>query len=528
MKTSSLRVRPGLVPLGSLVGWTLLVLFGSMAPLESQETLEGRIARVMDRPEFRHAHFGIEFYSLDRNEPVFQLNADKLFTPASTTKLVTMGASLELLGADYRFSTRVYRTGPVLEGVIDGDVVLVASGDPNLSGRIREDDSLVFVDHDHAYGGPGVEGDALLAIRSLARQIAGAGIERILGNVVVDASLFPEGDRELGSGVVISPMVVNDNIVDVMIGPGAARGASAVIRRSPVTTYVRFVNRIVTAPADAERSIRIVSDEVGNRGLRTVTLEGTVPQGSELGPFPYRVPVPTRYAEVLLTEALRVEGVAVGLGVSRTVHDTSLTAFRRPDRLLAEHVSPPFAEEVKVTLKVSQNLHASMVPSYLAALVSPGAEDRTGFDEIREFLEGAGLDLSGARQGDGAGGDAHFTPSFMVSFLEHMAEQESFPVFHVALPVLGRDGTLVDIQTDSPAAGHVHAKTGTYVLEDPLNRGAFLTAKGLAGYLTTSSGERLAFAIYVNNVPLEGFDAIGPVVGQAVGEIAAAAYDARW
>ena len=109
-----------------------------------------------------------------------------------------------------------------------------------------------------------------------------------------------------------------------------------------------------------------------------------------------------------------------------------------------------------------------------------------------------------------------------------MAGQDSFDDFHVALPVLGRDGTLWDIQPESPAAGHVFAKTGTYVLRDPLNRQVFLTAKGLAGYLTTVDGENLAFAIYVNNVPLSSFAEITPIVGQALGEIAAAAYDAGW
>jgi len=103
-------------------------------------TLDERLQAIMNRPEFRHAIFGIEFYSLDANKAINTLNANKLFTPGSTTKLLTEETALELLGADYRFHTRVYRTGLISgEGKLDGDLVLVASGDPNPSGRIKPD-----------------------------------------------------------------------------------------------------------------------------------------------------------------------------------------------------------------------------------------------------------------------------------------------------------------------------------------------------------------------------------------------------
>ena len=195
--------------------------------------------------------------------------------------------------------------------------------------------------------------------------------------------------------------------------------------------------------------------------------------------------------------------------------------------MVAEHRSALLGEEVRVTLKVSQNLHASMMPYLLAALRGRDSAT-TGFDLEREFLTTLGLDVSGARQGDGAGGDAHFTPAFMVSFLGAMAKRPDASTFLAAMPVLGRDGTLWDIQQQSPAAGHVFAKTGTFAVSDPLNRRMLVTGKGLAGYMTTAQGERLAFAIYVNNVPVSTApDEIKRVVGQALGEIAATVYEGR-
>jgi len=135
-------------------------------------TLAGRIAAITARPEFRHAIFGIEFYSLDTNEPIYTLNSNTLFVPGSTTKLITMGSALEILGADYRFRTRVYRTGDIdAAGTLHGDIVLVASGDTNLSGRIRADGTLAFENVDHTYGGPdshGLDGDPLAVVREIA------------------------------------------------------------------------------------------------------------------------------------------------------------------------------------------------------------------------------------------------------------------------------------------------------------------------------------------------------------------------
>jgi D-alanyl-D-alanine carboxypeptidase/D-alanyl-D-alanine-endopeptidase (penicillin-binding protein 4) len=165
------------------------------------------------------------------------------------------------------------------------------------------------------------------------------------------------------------------------------------------------------------------------------------------------------------------------------------------------------------------------MPMIVKAILAPCDSSKTGFDLERGLLERAGLDLSGAQQSVGAGGDARFSPDFMVHYLAWMSRQPSFGVFHRALPILGRDGTLWNIQSDAPAAGHVFAKTGTLANYDALNRKMLVTAKGLGGYLTTPSGRRYALSVYVNNVsvPLDQ-DAITRIAGQALGEVVSVAY----
>jgi PBP4 family serine-type D-alanyl-D-alanine carboxypeptidase len=516
----------------SLLVIGLFVLPVTAQPTATQQSLAERIQKIMDRPEFRHAIFGIEFFSLDSGKPLYTLNADKLFVPASTTKLLTEGTALELLGGDFRFHTRVYRTGPISsDGTLDGDLVLVASGDPNLSARVRPDGTLAFENEDHSYDGDpatrAVPGDPLLIIRKLAQQIADAHIKRISGHVIIDISLFPEGQRELGTGVVMSPIVINDNIVDVTVSPGASEGAPVVFQQSPVTSYVTFVNKATTGKPDSKREIEWSSIVRNPDGSQTVTITGNFPANKPAILYKYSVPVPSRFAEVVLVEALREKGIQMELSGPNEKRDfKALAAFYTPDRAIAEHVSAPMKEEVKVTLKVSQNLHASMTPMILAAMLGPKDGSKNGFDLEREFLQRAGLDLTGAAQGDGAGGNAHFTPEFMVSYLAFMAKQKDYADFFNALPILGRDGTLFDIQPDSSAAGKVHAKTGTFGAYDPLNRRLLVTAKGLAGYMTTAGGQHVAFAIYINNVSvLPDSDDVKRIAGQTVGEIAAVAYE---
>src|SRR5208283_1235944 len=252
---------------------------------QAAPALAERIRGVTERPEFSHSHFGIEIYSLDDGSVIFAQDARKLFVPASTTKLLTEGTALQLLGPDYRFHTRVYRTGALApDGTLSGDLVLVASGDPNLSNRIQPDGTLAFENHDHSYGGSpdtrSVPGDPLAAIQQIADQIARKGVKRIHGRVLVDISLFPEGEREGGTGVVISPIIINDNVLDITFGPGPAEGAPAALRLSPVTSYATFVNQVTTGRPGSRMDIDFPTDVANPDGTRVVTVTGSIPSGN--------------------------------------------------------------------------------------------------------------------------------------------------------------------------------------------------------------------------------------------------------
>ena len=516
---------------------TALLLSANTRRLHAQSslTLADRIQKVLSRPEFAHASFGIKFVSLDTGKVLYSLNSNRLFVPASTTKLLTEGTVLGKLGADYRFHTRIYRTAPVdKNGKLKGDLVLVASGDPNLSNRIRPDGTLAFVDEDHSYNGPAVDGDPLSVIKQLAQQIVTKGIRKIEGRILVDTSLFPDGPREGGTSVVMSSIMVNDNVIDLVVTPAAKAGDSATFTSTPQTSYVKFIGHVTTGPADSKSDLDLSDPAINPDGTVTFTINGSVPLGSQPTTAAAGVPSPTKFAQTVLTEAIAAAGISIKLPKRADSPDFSaLARLYTPENQIAEHISLPLAEETKVTPKVSQNLHAGMGPYLLGTLVAKNTRDplQAGFATERAFLQDAKLDLSGISQGDGAGGDWAdlFSPDFMCQYLTYWTTRPDYPVFFKALPILGKDGTLAKIQTANPAAGHVFAKTGTFGSEDKLNAKMMLNGKGLAGYVIAASGEKIVFAAYVNHVSLAPDpDTAQSVAGQALGEIAGAAYNASF
>lgn len=490
-------------------------------------------------PRLNHSIVAGEVYDLDTHRVLYARSASMLMVPASTTKLLTEGTSLALLGPDFHWTTPVYRTGPVdAQGVLRGDLVLVASGDPNLSQRIQPNGTLAFENEDHAYDGSpetkAVPGDPLAVLRDLAKQVAKAGIKVLRGRVIVDSYLFPDQGAEGGTGTTISSITVNDNIVDVKVTPGAHPGDPVSIAVSPQTpSYVEFVNKATTGAPKSDATIDMSDDHQNSEGYHTVTIRGSQPVGPSVL-YAYRVTDPKRFAEAAFTVALSDAGIDLenpdylrdlvslrpspGEGNPNELQAYSKTA------LVAKHVSPPLSEDVYVTLKVSDNLHAALMPYMWAVYLAHAKSDyiKAGFALEGAMLTKAGLDLNQASQSDGYGG-AYFTPDFMVRYLAWAQTQPWLHYLLRGLPIMGVDGTLVDIQRTSPARGKVFAKTGTDGGDNDLTGGSTVE-KALVGYITTRGGHHVAFAFFIGAMNgLQGEDT-GPVAGQILGAMAAATY----
>jgi D-alanyl-D-alanine carboxypeptidase/D-alanyl-D-alanine-endopeptidase (penicillin-binding protein 4) len=482
-----------------------LLLVGLARPAGAAEDLAARINGVIDGPDYKEAQWGILVVDAETGQTVFAHNPEKLFAPASTTKLYSCAAALAALGADYRFETPVYRSGAVVEGRLLGDLVLVASGDLTLGGRTDAHGKMAFTNHDHIYANGDIDGtltdtDPLAGLKSLAHQVAEAGIRRIEGEVLIDDRLFVH-NRGTGSGPdLLTPIMVNDNVVDVLVRPADKVDEPATATMRPETSFVQMEAQVTTVAAGRRPLLTIEGT-----GPHSFVVRGQIAQGSRPILRIYPVEDPAAFARALFIEALRREGVAVHASLLRGPQaDLPPRDAYEAERRLALFTSPPLSETVKVTLKVSHNLYASTLP----LLVAVKHKKRTLADGLRlegKELAGLGVDVSTISFGGGAGGanaDA-ITPRATVKLLEAMSKRPDYAVYRDALPVLGVDGTLAEaVPADSPARGKVQAKTGTLFWSDLLNDRSLLRSKALAGTVTTASGRTLFVAMFVNDVPL--------------------------
>ncbi|MFC3448499.1 D-alanyl-D-alanine carboxypeptidase/D-alanyl-D-alanine endopeptidase [Amycolatopsis speibonae] len=487
-----------------------LLSLGATARADTPDsTLAAKIAEITGRPEFIGSHWGMRF-QLAGAGAVYTQNAEQRFVAASAFKVFIAGSAFAALGADHRFRTTVHRTGPVVHGVLRGDLLLVAGGDLLLGPRIRPDGTLALPLPDHSYGSAPapMPGDPLQQLRHLARQVACRGIRRVEGRVIVDASLFRQGREPIAIGnlsIPVSPMMVNDNIVDVVVTPGAQAGAPARLRVWPDIACVTVVNDVTTV-TNPSRRLTFTEVSTAPDGTRTVRLTGDVLLGGPPVVSPYYVPDPVRFAEFAFGEALRDADVVITGKVS-----TSDSGRRSP---VAEYLSPPLSEEVKVMLKISSNPHTVHFPYLVGAIAGrdPDTPKATGERYQRELFEQAGVDPD-----DPVG--ERYTADFFVRFLGHMARQRYFVPYRQALPIMGRDGSIAHVLPDSPAAGRVFAKTGTASMGDVLH-------KALAGYVVLPDGRLVLFAQFMNKTvgSVDEAMALQTVVETAQGEIAAAVY----
>jgi D-alanyl-D-alanine carboxypeptidase/D-alanyl-D-alanine-endopeptidase (penicillin-binding protein 4) len=493
----------------------------NVADLRAGDALPTRLEAVINSADYKHAHWGLYMVDQATGETVYEHNVDKLFAPASTTKLYSVATALAVLGPDFRFETPVYRRGEVGSGVLNGDLILVASGDLTLGGRTDEQGRIAFKDNDHTYANGNNKGeltapDPLAGIKDLARQVAAAGIERVRGDVLVDDRLFDKA-TSTGSGPgQITPILVNDNLIDIVVTPGEA-GAPAMVTWRPETAAFQVDGRVETIRPGEETSITVRSS-AGNR----IVVRGRIPAGRQPILRVVEVDSPATFARTLLIEALNAAGVTVDaspLEKSATEQLPPRDTYSSLSRV-ATLKSPPFSENATLILKVSHNLHASTLP-LLVAVQKGLRTEAEGLRLQHDFLELAGIDADTISFGGGAGGSRadYTTPRTTVQLLKYMAQHPAAEVYRRALPVLGLDGTLATaVDSSSPAKGKVRAKTGTLFWQNTMNNRPLLTSKALAGYLESSKGRQLIFAFFVNNTHLEKADDTAKV-GRTLGKL---------
>lgn len=496
------------------------------AGLAGADDLTAKIDELTSGPNYKHGRWGILAVEAKSGRVLYERNADQFFTPASTTKLYTCAAALRILGPDHVFETSLYARGDIKDGTLHGDLILRASGDPTFGGRTLADGTMAFVNDDHTYADSTstlatlTPTDPLRGVRDLASAVRGAGIKSVTGDVLIDDRLF---DKSAGSGSgpdLVTPIVINDNVFDVIVSPAAKAGDAATVIIRPETGFVRVDAQVRTAESGTP------SVAVGRGGPYEIVVRGHVTAGGKSQVRTAFVKDPTDFARKVLIEALGREGVSVAASLfADPKGELPRTAEYHRLTVVATHRSPKFSELIKVVLKVSHNLYASTLPVLCAA--SKGKRTMSeGLKMEAEVLRQLGVDLGSVSFAGGAGGaraDAT-TPRATVRLLEALAGTPEYAALDAGFPVLGVDGTLANaVPADSPARGHVRGKTGTLWYDDLLNGRAMLRSKALAGTATTAAGTQVIFAAFVNDVALP--PGVKPLrEGKALGRLAELLY----
>jgi serine-type D-Ala-D-Ala carboxypeptidase/endopeptidase (penicillin-binding protein 4) len=416
-------------------------------------------------------------------DTLYELNADRYFVPASNMKLFTTALALAKLGTDYRFHTTLETHGTISpDGTLAGDLFLVGRGDPNLSNR-----KFPFDLKEEFDGAP----EKVLA--ELADALVAKGVKQITGDVIGDDSYFPRepypdgweiGDMVWEYGAAISSIVVDDNTVALTLTPGELAGDPVHADVVPATPDFNVENEVVTSAAEVKSELTLTREP----GSLVVVVRGTLPAKSTPRKLTLAIHEPALHAATLLARLLADRGVTIA-GAPHALHIAE-TSANPPRAILAEHISIPLGDSVKLINKISQNLHTEMLLRTAARQSGIWAtpDDLAKFPT--DFYAAAGIAIGDVMQTDASGLSRHdlVTPRALVALLKFARTQPWFAPYFASLPVAGVDGTLEDRMRTTVAAGRIHAKTGS--VEHVRTR---------SGFAETPGGRLLIFSFLSNN-----------------------------
>ena len=473
------------------------------------------------------AFWGILIADRDTGETLYELNADKFFTPASNAKIFTSALVFSTLPRDFRFHTTLETAGQLgADGRLVGDLILVGHGDPDFSNR--KFPYAGKIEREGATDAPLVE---------MVEKAVAKGLREVDGDIVADDSYFlydpypagwSVGDLFFTFGAPISALAFNDDSFSIEVSPGAREGEAAGAIVEPVAASGGFVHQISTGPSSGKPDFSVVRQP----GQNFILLRGSIPVGHAPIKLDFAMTDPEETAADTLKQVLEARGIKV-TGRVRVKHAEPPRPFDsasvpaggtvgllpepgtitgKPAQtvntlVLADHLSPPLLESIGVTNKVSQNLHAELFLRTIAREKTGIGSTDAGLWVEQNFLKALGIEEGAVVLSDGSGlsRDDLVTPHAVIQVLRYVSQQPWGEDYIATFPIAGVDGTLENRMKDTAASGRVLAKTGS--LEH---------VRAMSGYATTVHGEHLVFTIFGNNNSQHGHDATAAVDAIAV------------
>lgn len=466
------------------------------------DALKQRVAAILSDPSVAAGTFGVDVRSLTGGDTLVEVNDRRLLTPASTMKTLTLAVAADQLGWDFTYDTRVFTTGTVADGVLDGDLVIVGSGDPS------------FDDWD---------GTASGVFTAWAMQLKAQGITTIGGRIVGNDDVFSDeglgagwmwDDLAFGYSAAASGLQFNEGAAQVFITPGAAVGEPPTLALAPSHARVPLVNQLRTGPAGSANAIvmEALPRSPGARFTGSIALD-SAPQTRLIS-----VGNPTLYFANAVRTALQANGIEV-LGSAADIDDLVDPPAIDEAAPILEHRSPALPMLADTLMKLSQNVYAETFLRTLGKLKGDGGTAEAGIAVVRRVIASWGVPTSDVVMADASGLSRYdlVTADALTTVLAHVYADPLLRDPYVAsLPVAGRTGTLSARMKGTAADGNVQAKTGS-----------FTNARSVAGFVRSADGEPLAFAILANNYGVAPAE-VDRVTDAIIVALAAFRRDGRW
>jgi len=437
--------------------------------------LRDDLTRVFGAKVMARGVWGVEVRSLQSGERLFEMNAGKLMMPASNMKVVTLAATAETLGWDYRFTTTLETTASVHDGVLGGDLIVRSNGDPTINRR---------------------ENRAAAVIDQWADALRAAGIQEIAGRIIGDDQAFDDegiGDGwswdylQFGYAAPVGALQINENIAQLMVVPSARAGEPAFVTLSPGAGFT-LLNRATTGAEGSEDTIEY------RRHLDSPILEvsGSAPIGGQTATRSVAVANPTIFFVETLKDGLAERGIRTK-GDAVDIDDVAgeLMNGSETRRVLVSTESPPLKEIATVLMKVSQNLYAETFMKAIGTARGGLGTASGGRTTIRGILSEWGVPNDSYVISDGSGLSRYnyLSPEMITTVLERMFKDDRHrEPFVATLPIAGRDGTIATRMRRTRAEGNAAAKTGSIA-----------NARSLSGFVRTRDNEMLVFSILAND-----------------------------
>jgi D-alanyl-D-alanine carboxypeptidase/D-alanyl-D-alanine-endopeptidase (penicillin-binding protein 4) len=462
-----------------------------MVPAEATAQLPRKAVRAIDSlltaGPFEHALWGIALMD-EKGKLVYGHNADKLFIPASNTKLVVSAVASALLPGDWTINTSLYGTGPVQDGVLRGNLVLYGRGDPTMGRRCYSTDTTQAGVCDR---------DPFTRLRELAAGLKSRGVVTVQGDLIGDGSYYdPEiihsdwvaYDLNWWYAAPVSGLGFNDNSVDIHWGPGPSIGAPAILTMDPNLGDLMLENRTRTTIATGPSN---VGDRMYREpGTLHLWAEGEVASDFRGATESFALPDPNLFTARALRQVLAEAGISV-LGTTRSTTDSMAYFTARQGEPLAETTSRPLRDWIFPILNTSQNWYAEMMLKQVGRQFEHDGSWSGGLAAERRFLrDSAGVDSTQFALADGSGLSASnlVSPTAFAQLLRYIRGRPGYQTFVLGLPQSGQIGSLKNRFIGTPMEGRVRAKTGS------ISR-----VNTLSGYLEMPNGKTYSFSVQLNH-----------------------------